>query len=1246
MFMIKFGKFICKNKKLILIISFIFLIFSFIGMSLTKINYDILVYLPNDIETIKGQNILSDDFDMGAFSIAIIDNAKSKDILKIEDEIKKVEGVNNVMSVYDVFGTSIPIEILPNNLLDKVNKDNSNIIFITYEGSTSSESTLNAINEIRNLNDKIKLGGMSSLVIDTMELSQKEIVIYIVIAVILCTVVLTLALDSYIVPYLLLINIGFAIMFNMGTNIFLGEISYITKALVAVLQLGVTTDFSIFLYHSYESKKGKMKNEDAMVEAIKETFTSVLGSSLTTIAGFLVLCTMQLTLGKDLGIVMAKGVLLGVITVLTLFPSLLLMFDKLVTKTKHKEFIPNFTKLNKFVIKFNKPIFIIFLILLIPMYLAYSKVETYFKIDRSLPKTIESIKTNNRLKNDFGFVSTEMILIDKNLKKDDVNSIIKEVESVDGIDFVLSYSNINTEIVDLFKSDKYELLLVNSKYDVATNELNEQISLVNNIVKKYDKNAIVAGEGPLMKDLITISNQDFNNVNYSSIICIFIILFFVLRSLSLPILLISAIEFAIFTNMSFSYFSGTVLPFVAPIVIGTIQLGATIDYAILISTTYLENRKTEKNKEKAMLTTLNYAGTSIFISGMCFFAATFGVGIYSDLEMVGSLCALISRGALISMAVVITILPSILLIFDKLIMKTTLRKDDKMKNKFLKMMALSLLLVVNTNASALTKNETIYAKLNYDGKVNKVSITNQLINNENLDTITDYSILTDIFNLNNDDTYKLDNKKLIWNVKGKDVLYEGKTDKKLPIDVSITYKLDDKVMSLDDILGKSGRVEISINCKNNDSHNVIINGRYETIYTPFIVTAGTILDNNVKNIEISNGKIINNGNKNILLAIAAPGLSDSLKSKEFDSLNNITYSFDTDYFELSSIYSMVNSKLIDTSDLKIFNKLDTLFSSVNKLQDGINEIESGVSKIKNGSNQFRSELGKSIDSLKNNKTDALTKEQIEQITNTTVENVKNAYTDEYKDEIGNATWVEVKNNINNEIDIYVTQVKENTVISYLKAVDKYDDYVICENAKNKESMTEDEIASCEIINSDEVLPTLEKLIKDSLDPLTKKVSNIVFPYIEDFTKEIAVNVSEKTALEVAKNVSNTLTPTIANKVKDEALKEMTTNLNKLYDGIKQLDDGINVLSTGINKYNNEGINKLTDASNSAKTYSERLKAISKLEDYNYSGKLDKMNSETKFIMIIDSKKIEKKEEIKVSETKNLTIWDRIVNLFK
>ena len=681
----KFAKGICKNKVIIMLVTCVLVVLSFIGMSLTKINYDILVYLPKDIETIKGQDILTDDFNMGAYSIAIAKDLSSKQILKLEDEIKQVDGVNEVVSLYDVLGTTVPVDMLPEEISSHLYEDDTDILFITFAGSTSSEQTIDAVENIREItSDKVLLGGMSSMVLDTMNLSESEIMIYIVIAVVLCIIVLELSLDSYLVPILLLLNIGIAILFNLGSNIFLGEISYITKALVAVLQLGVTTDFSIFLYHSYDKKKKEYANkEDAMADAIKETFTSVIGSSLTTIAGFLVLCTMKLTLGKDLGIVMAKGVLLGVVTVLTVFPSLLLLLDKYIEKTKHKSLAINFSKLNNFIVKHHVAFFVIFLVLVIPCYLAYSKVDVYYKIDKSLPSTLESIKANEELKNKFNIVSPEILLVPSDMKSNDINDMVSEIKTIDGIDFVLSFDELkklgisenmlSDDVVSVFKNDKYEMILVNSLYEVASDELNDQITDLNKVVDKYDKNIIVAGEGPLMKDLINISDTDFNNVNYSSIICILVILFFVLKSFSLPILLIAAIETAIFINMSLSYFGGVVLPFVAPIVLGTIQLGATIDYAILMTTNYLERRKTMASKE-AMVDTLNYCANSIFVSGLCFFAATFGVGVYSDLEMVGSLCTLISRGAIVSMIVVITIVPSILLVFDKLISKTTKRK--------------------------------------------------------------------------------------------------------------------------------------------------------------------------------------------------------------------------------------------------------------------------------------------------------------------------------------------------------------------------------------------------------------------------------------------------------------------------------------------------------------------------------------------------------------------------------------------
>ena len=807
----KIAEKICKSKNLILILSAVLFVLSFVGMKLTNINYDILVYLPEDIETVEGQNILTNDFGMGAYSVVITENMSNKQILELEEKFKSIDGVNQVISAYDVIGTSIPIDMLPNEIVQKFHQENTDLMFVTFKESTSSESTIDAIRNMKEIaSDKVEISGMSAMVLDTMNLSDKEIIIYVVIAVILCLTVLELSLDSYVVPILLLGNIGVAILFNLGSNIIFGEISYITKALVAVLQLGVTTDFSIFLYHAYENKKQVSSNkEEAMIDAIVETFTSVTGSSLTTIAGFLVLCTMNLTLGKDLGLVMAKGVLLGVVCVLTLFPSLLLVFDKLIDKTKHKPITIHFEKLNKFVIKHYKTIFVVFLLLLVPAYLANSKVDVYYKIDESLPDTLDSIVANTNLKEEFNIVSPEIILIDKNMKSDQVEEMVNKIENIDGIDFVLSFSKLKqlgltenmlpNEIVSVFESNNYQMLFLNSTYDIATTELNNQVVEVNKIIKEYDKDGILAGEGPLMKDLVTISDEDFNNVNYSSIICILLIMVIVLKSVSLPILLILAIEFAIFMNMSASYFSGVILPFVAPIVLGTIQLGATIDYAILMTTNYLKLRKEGLNSKEAMLKTTNYCSTSIFVSGMCFFAATFGVGIYSELEMVGSLCTLISRGAIISMLVVIMVLPSILLVFDKLILKTTLNMKGKSNMKNMKkILASSLVLTLALtpiSTLALSKEETVYAKLNSDGSVKSILVNEHLINNEKLDSIEDYSELEDILNINSNHTYTKKDNLLTWDSKGSDIFYQGISKKETPVTENITYKLNGEDIS-------------------------------------------------------------------------------------------------------------------------------------------------------------------------------------------------------------------------------------------------------------------------------------------------------------------------------------------------------------------------------------------------------------------------------------------------------------------
>ena len=680
----KFGEFVCKHKRIILIIMLILLIPSIIGMKATRINYDILVYLPDAIETIQGENILSEDFNMGAFSIILLEDMETKDILKLEDEIKQVDNVAKVISGADVLGTSIPVEMLPDEVRDKLYKDNTTVMLVTFKEAISSDATMNTVQHLRDITDKhCKISGMTATLLDTRDLSNSEVAIYVVIAVVLCLIVLEIALDSYVAPILLLANIGIAILYNMGTNIFLGEISYITKAISAVLQLGVTMDFAIFLYHSYQAElKNTTDRNQAMSIAISKTFTSVLGSSLTTIAGFLALCSMNLTLGKDIGIVMAKGVLFGVISVVTILPSLILMFDKAIQKTKHKELLPKFTTISEFNIKHYKAIIVIFLIALPIALYGYNNTKVYYKLDSSLPETLDSISANNTLKDKFGLVSQEMILINKDTPNDEINEMLDKVEELDGVDFTLSYSKLSElgipeemlpeDLLSIFQSDKYQMILINSKYEIATDELNNQIAKINEIVKQYDSNAKVVGEGPLMKDLVEISDHDFNSVNTVSIGIIFVIMMFVLKSISLPVLLVIAIEFAIFINMGIPYYTNTTIPFIASIVIGTIQLGATIDYAILITTKYIQNRKDGKDKKQAVSEALGTSINSIIVSGLCFFGATFGVGAYSKIEMIGSLCTLMSRGAIISVIVVITVLPAFLMIFDKLVCKTTI----------------------------------------------------------------------------------------------------------------------------------------------------------------------------------------------------------------------------------------------------------------------------------------------------------------------------------------------------------------------------------------------------------------------------------------------------------------------------------------------------------------------------------------------------------------------------------------------
>ena len=693
-FLKKFGTFICKHKIAILIIAIILIIPSIIGIMSTRTNYDILTYLPNGIETIEGENILDNDFNMGSFSVVIVENMSQDDILQLEEKLRQIDSVGNVVSIVDVTGNKFPIEMLPDKILEKIyTKDNTTAILVTLEDGIATDQTLDAIQTMRDITDEsCKISGMSATNLDVKDICNSEVIVYTIIAVILCIIVLIIALDSYIIPFILLGNIGLSILYNLGTNVIFSEISYITKAISAVLQLGVTMDFAIFLYHSYKhQKESENDNDKAMANAIGDTLKSVIGSSITTIAGFLALCAMSFTLGKDIGLVMAKGVLLGVICTVTILPALILVFDKIITKTSHKIILPKFNHIRKFVINHYKAITVLFIITLPFAIYGYKNTESYYNLTSGLPSDLPSVQANNELSNDFNIVSTEIVLINNQLPDSLINEMIEKIENIDGIGSVLSYSKITSELnmpvdmfpeklLNIFVSEKYQMIIISSEYENATDELNEQIAKVKDIVKSYDENALMAGEGPLMKDLVEITNHDFNSVNSFSIGIIFILMFFVLQSVSLPVILIIVIEFAIFINLGIPAYTGNQIPFVASITIGTIQLGATIDYAILITNKYILKRKENLSKLDSINYALETSINSIVVSGLCFFGATFGVGAYSKIAMISSLCTLISRGAIISMVVVISLLPAFLMIFDKLICKTTLGMKQ-LKNK-------------------------------------------------------------------------------------------------------------------------------------------------------------------------------------------------------------------------------------------------------------------------------------------------------------------------------------------------------------------------------------------------------------------------------------------------------------------------------------------------------------------------------------------------------------------------------------
>lgn len=679
----RISKFIADHAKSVIVVSLLLLIPSVIGFINTRVNYDLLSYLPQNLDSTKGEDILDKTYSDASIGIVIVEGMENKDINILKDKIEEVGGVTTTLGLTDVLDESIPKDILPDEIKNQLYNEDSTMFVIKFNGAPGSDSTINGISKVKKiLNKQCFLSGMSAIMEDTKELAEHEAPFYVLIAVALSIVVLLISMESTVVPIIFLVSIGIGIVYNLGTNLFLGEISYITKALAAVLQLGVTMDYSIFLMHRYDEERGKWSTkEEAMTQAIKATMTSISGSSLTTIAGFLALCTMDLALGKDIGLVMAKGVVIGVICAITILPAFVLVFDKAIHKFKHKTIIPEFKKVSTLVTKHYKAFIVAFFVIMLPAFFGQANAKVYYNLDETLKPDMSSIVALNKMKDNFNMTSTHFIIVKDDIKSYKMKEMTDRIENLEGVTTVLSYDKfigpnipedfIPSDIKEIFKQGGYNLLLVNSEYKSASDELNNQILEMTDIVKSYDEEAMVTGEGALTKDLTTIADQDFKNVSVASIVAIFVIILIVFKSVSIPVLLVSAIEFAIFINMGIPYYTGTVIPFVASIVIGTIQLGATVDYAILLTSRFREEIRNGYEKKEAMRIAVQESAKSIVTSGLTFFGATGGVALVSDMALIKSLCFLMARGAIISMIVIIFVLPALLLVSEGIINKTT-----------------------------------------------------------------------------------------------------------------------------------------------------------------------------------------------------------------------------------------------------------------------------------------------------------------------------------------------------------------------------------------------------------------------------------------------------------------------------------------------------------------------------------------------------------------------------------------------
>ena len=689
------AKAIVKNRVLILIIALALMIPSVFGMLNTRINYDMLNYLPDDMDTVIGQNTLKDDFGKGAFSFIIVEDMPVRDVAALKEKIEAVDHVDTVLWYDSLADLSVPMEMLPDKLYDAFNQGNATMMAVFFDSATSEDVTMDAIRDIRAIAGKqCFVSGMSALVTDLKDLCEQEEPIYVALAVACACAAMMLLLDGWLVPFVFLASIGMCIVFNLGSNYFFGEISYITKALSAVLQLAVTMDYSIFLWHSYnEQLQQNTDHNEAMAVAIHETFASVIGSSITTIAGFIALCFMSFTLGRDLGIVMAKGVLLGVIGCVTILPSMILLLDKPLQKTRHKSLIPDMSGFAKGVCKHFPVFLVIFALLIAPAYYGYDKTndEVYYDMGQCLPEDIDYVIANSKLAEDFDISSTHMLLVNANLPTRDARDMIDEMEQVDGVKYVLSLESVVGPLVpedilpdsvrSLLNDGQWELMLINSEYKVASDAVSDQLDSLNAILKKYDDTGMLIGEAPCMKDMIDTTGHDFQVVNAVSIVAIFVIIALVEKSISLPFVLIAVIELAVFINLGLPHYFGQSLPFIAPICISTIQLGATVDYAILMTTRYKSERLNGNDRKAAVYTALRTSAPSVIVSGLGLFAATFGVAVYSNIDIVGSMCMLMARGAIISVVLVLLVLPALLILCDGIICKTTKGMSHLSRNK-------------------------------------------------------------------------------------------------------------------------------------------------------------------------------------------------------------------------------------------------------------------------------------------------------------------------------------------------------------------------------------------------------------------------------------------------------------------------------------------------------------------------------------------------------------------------------------